>query len=89
MSLQLASVYGDIYTLWLGHTPVIVLSGFQAVKEVLVHHSEDFADRPLQPFLENLLGGAQGICPQTLSELEFMVLWGCAPLNLLESPWVL
>ncbi|XP_066477668.1 cytochrome P450 2J2-like [Tiliqua scincoides] len=59
--LKIASVYGDIYTLWLGHTPIIVLNGFQAVKEVLINHSEDFAERPLQPFLEDLLGGAKGI----------------------------
>lgn len=62
LSFQMASIYGDVYTLWLGHTPIIVLNGFQAVKEVLINHSEDFADRPLQPFLEDLLGGAQGIC---------------------------
>ncbi|XP_042316821.1 cytochrome P450 2J4-like [Sceloporus undulatus] len=49
--------YGNIYTIWIGHIPMVVLSGYQAVKEGLVDHSEDLADRPLTPFLEASLKG--------------------------------
>ncbi|KAL8188137.1 UNVERIFIED_CONTAM: hypothetical protein K2H54_062085 [Gekko kuhli] len=38
--------------LWLGSVPVVVLSGYEAVKEGLVNHSEDFANRPVTPFLK-------------------------------------
>ncbi|XP_060098797.1 cytochrome P450 2J2-like [Heteronotia binoei] len=38
--------------LWLGPIPVVVLSGYEAVKEGLINHAEDFADRPATPFLE-------------------------------------
>ncbi|XP_054839575.1 cytochrome P450 2J2-like [Eublepharis macularius] len=44
--IKLAKFYGNIYTLWLGSKLVVVLSGFEAVKEALINHSEDFAGRP-------------------------------------------
>ncbi|XP_062987869.1 cytochrome P450 2K1-like [Elgaria multicarinata webbii] len=59
--LKMATTYGDIYTLWLGHTPVIVLNGFKAVKEVLIDHSEDFADRLIPQFLNDIVENAHGI----------------------------
>uniref|UniRef100_A0ABM5FVB8 Cytochrome P450 2J5-like n=1 Tax=Pogona vitticeps TaxID=103695 RepID=A0ABM5FVB8_9SAUR len=58
--IQLAKQYGNIYTLWLGHMPVVVLSGFQAVKEGLVDHSEEFSERPSTPFLK-VIGKEKGI----------------------------
>ncbi|XP_044531585.1 cytochrome P450 2J2-like [Gracilinanus agilis] len=53
---QLTRTYGSIFTVWLGSTPVVVLNGFQAVKDALVTHSEDFADRPVTPLFEDLFG---------------------------------
>ncbi|KAJ6653648.1 hypothetical protein lerEdw1_008836 [Lerista edwardsae] len=47
--LQVAQTYGDIYTLWLGWYPVIILNGFQAVKEGLTTYPEAVAGRPLSP----------------------------------------
>ncbi|XP_066475311.1 cytochrome P450 2J2-like [Tiliqua scincoides] len=52
---KLAKQYGNIYTIWIGHIPTVVLSGFQAVKEVLINQSEAFAERPLTPFLKAAL----------------------------------
>ncbi|MEE6513553.1 hypothetical protein FKM82_021289 [Ascaphus truei] len=54
--IQLAQVYGDVYTVWLGHTPVIVLNGYRAVREVLISHSEDFTGRPVLPLFMDLIG---------------------------------
>nr|XP_060623357.1 cytochrome P450 2C21-like [Anolis sagrei ordinatus] len=56
-STKLAEQYGDIFTVWGGHIPVVVLSGFQAVKEGLIDHSEDFSERPPTPFLATLSRG--------------------------------
>ncbi|XP_072494081.1 cytochrome P450 2J2-like [Notamacropus eugenii] len=53
---QLARKHGSIFTVWLGSTPVVVLNGFQAVKDALVTHSEDFADRPVTPLFVDLFG---------------------------------
>lgn len=42
--------------MWLGSTPVVVLSGFQEVKEALVSNSEQFSGKPLTPFFQDLFG---------------------------------
>ncbi|XP_034264198.1 cytochrome P450 2J2-like [Pantherophis guttatus] len=47
---KLAEKYGNIYTLWLGNQPVVVLSGFKAVKEGLVRYGEEFGGRTLTAF---------------------------------------
>ncbi|XP_008114467.2 cytochrome P450 2J4 [Anolis carolinensis] len=49
--MKLSKVYGNICTLWVAHHPIVVLSGFQTVKEGLINHSEDLLDRPLTHFL--------------------------------------
>ncbi|XP_053442283.1 cytochrome P450 2D6-like isoform X2 [Nycticebus coucang] len=46
--------FGDVYSLQLGWTPVVVLNGLVAVREALVKHNEDTADRPPTPILEYL-----------------------------------
>uniref|UniRef100_A0ACB8FBN8 Uncharacterized protein n=1 Tax=Sphaerodactylus townsendi TaxID=933632 RepID=A0ACB8FBN8_9SAUR len=42
--------------------PVVVLSGYEAVKEGLINHSEDFANRPVTPF-EEIIVKERGIVP--------------------------
>ncbi|XP_070801985.1 cytochrome P450 2J2-like [Pituophis catenifer annectens] len=54
---KLSKQYGDIYTVWLWHQPVVVISGFHAVKESLINCSQDFADRPLSSFLLKICKG--------------------------------
>nr|XP_034989719.1 cytochrome P450 2J2-like [Zootoca vivipara] len=48
--MEIAKQYGNVYTLWMGHIPFVVLSGFQAVKEALIDHSEQFDERPVMSF---------------------------------------
>uniref|UniRef100_A0A670Z4L8 Cytochrome P450 family 2 subfamily J member 2 n=1 Tax=Pseudonaja textilis TaxID=8673 RepID=A0A670Z4L8_PSETE len=52
--------YGNIYSMWLGPYLVVVLSGFKAVKEEMTRFSEEFSDRPNDPFL-TALGKGMGI----------------------------
>ncbi|XP_075794251.1 cytochrome P450 2J4-like isoform X2 [Pelodiscus sinensis] len=47
---ELAQIHGNIFTLWLGQSPVIVLHGFQAVKDGLTNNPEDVSGRPTTPF---------------------------------------
>ncbi|KAL7991102.1 hypothetical protein Chor_014532 [Crotalus horridus] len=49
---EMSKIYGNIFTFWFGKYPVIVLQGFQAVKEGLITHSEDLSGRPLLPFFK-------------------------------------
>ncbi|XP_077204311.1 cytochrome P450 2J5-like [Paroedura picta] len=58
--IKLAKKYGNIYVLWLGPMPYVVLSGYEAVKEGLFNHSDAFAARLLTPFLKTIAKG-QGI----------------------------
>ncbi|KAH1164986.1 hypothetical protein KIL84_022545 [Mauremys mutica] len=55
--MKLAQIYGNIFTLWIGHIPVIILNGFTAVKGGLTVHSEDISGRPATPFFQKMAGG--------------------------------
>ncbi|XP_043937187.1 cytochrome P450 2J6-like [Protopterus annectens] len=46
---KLAKKYGNVYSIFLGNRLIVVLSGFQAVKEALVNHAAEFSDRPEDP----------------------------------------
>ncbi|NXD79487.1 CP2DH protein, partial [Halcyon senegalensis] len=51
---QLHKKYGNIFNLQNCWTNLVVLNGYKAVKEALVHRAEDFADRPYFPAYEHL-----------------------------------
>ncbi len=43
---QLAKRYGNVYSLFIGHRPVVIVNGLQALKEALVNKAADFSGRP-------------------------------------------
>ncbi|XP_063162790.1 cytochrome P450 2J4-like [Candoia aspera] len=49
---EVAKTYGNIFTLWFGPYPIVVLNGFQAVKDGLTSHPEDVAGRPIIPLFK-------------------------------------
>ncbi|NWS65607.1 CP2J2 protein, partial [Crotophaga sulcirostris] len=57
---KLAKSYGNICTLWLGHKPMVVLYGFQAVKDGLTTNSEDVSGR-LQTYVFQKMANGKGI----------------------------
>nr|XP_044634459.1 cytochrome P450 2D14-like isoform X1 [Equus asinus] len=46
--------FGDVFSLQLAWTPVVVLNGLAAIREALVNRSEDTSDRPPVPIMEHL-----------------------------------
>ncbi|NXS55060.1 CP2DR protein, partial [Brachypteracias leptosomus] len=50
---QFQKKYGNIFSLQNCWNNVVVLNGYETVKEALVHRSEDFADRPYFPVYES------------------------------------
>ncbi|RMC02035.1 hypothetical protein DUI87_21197 [Hirundo rustica rustica] len=46
-----------MYTLWFGWTPVVILNGFQAVKDGMTTHPEDVSGRLVSPFFRALAKG--------------------------------
>lgn len=44
--VQIRKKYGNIYSLYLGSKPMVMLCGVQAIKEALVNKGVEFAGRP-------------------------------------------
>uniref|UniRef100_A0A8C4KT27 Cytochrome P450 n=1 Tax=Equus asinus TaxID=9793 RepID=A0A8C4KT27_EQUAS len=61
--LQLRRRFGDMFSLQLAWTPVVVLNGLAAMREALVHRGEDTSDRPPEPIFQHLGFGphAEGV----------------------------
>ncbi|XP_009945287.1 PREDICTED: cytochrome P450 2C5-like [Leptosomus discolor] len=51
---KLSSTYGPIFTIWLGLKPVVVLCGYEVVKDALLGHPEEFGGRREIPLLVQL-----------------------------------
>ncbi|XP_008052522.1 cytochrome P450 2C19-like [Carlito syrichta] len=49
---NLSKVYGPVFTLYLGLEPTVVLHGYEAVKEALIDHGEEFSGRGSFPVAE-------------------------------------
>ncbi|NXP53189.1 CP2J6 protein, partial [Heliornis fulica] len=54
---KMAKIHGNVFTLWVSNIPVVVLQGFQALKEGLTVHAEDVAGRPMTHTFEALTHG--------------------------------
>ncbi|XP_027263211.1 cytochrome P450 2C26 isoform X2 [Cricetulus griseus] len=52
-----SKVYGPVFTLYLGMKPTVVLHGYEAVKEALIDHGEEFAGRGSFPMAERINEG--------------------------------
>ncbi|KAK2509141.1 hypothetical protein MC885_016438 [Smutsia gigantea] len=48
---DLARVYGNIFSFYIGHYLVVVLNDFRSVREALVQQAEVFSDRPRVPLV--------------------------------------
>uniref|UniRef100_A0A8C8W6W8 unspecific monooxygenase n=1 Tax=Peromyscus maniculatus bairdii TaxID=230844 RepID=A0A8C8W6W8_PERMB len=54
---KLSKVYGPVFTLYMGMKPSVVLHGYEAVKEALIDHGEEFAGRGSFPVSEKVNKG--------------------------------
>ncbi|XP_008935104.1 PREDICTED: cytochrome P450 2K4-like [Merops nubicus] len=55
--LELAKTYGPVFSFQMGLRKVVVLSGYETVKEALVNHADAFAGRPKIPVVEKTAKG--------------------------------
>ncbi|XP_069508832.1 cytochrome P450 2D15-like [Ambystoma mexicanum] len=51
---QLSKKYGSIFRYQMGWSSILVVNGYEAVKDALVNKSEDTADRPIMPLFEEV-----------------------------------
>ncbi|XP_042545028.1 cytochrome P450 2C5-like isoform X3 [Dipodomys spectabilis] len=54
---KFSKVYGPVFTLYLGMQPTVVLYGYEAVKEALIDHGEEFSGRGRLPWAEKATRG--------------------------------
>ncbi|XP_012889784.1 PREDICTED: cytochrome P450 2C5-like isoform X2 [Dipodomys ordii] len=54
---KFSKVYGPVFTLYLGMKPTVVLHGYEAVKEALIDHGEEFSGRGRLPWAEKVNRG--------------------------------
>ncbi|XP_078524214.1 cytochrome P450 2J2-like [Lissotriton helveticus] len=54
--IQMAKTYGNVFTIWLGGKPLIVLNGYQTVRNALISQSEEFSGRPANPLTLAFIG---------------------------------
>ncbi|XP_030054613.1 cytochrome P450 2K6-like [Microcaecilia unicolor] len=55
--LELSKIYGPVFCLQLGMKKMVVLTGYETVKEALVNHADEFAGRPKIPIFEEINKG--------------------------------
>ncbi|XP_068106940.1 cytochrome P450 2G1-like [Hyperolius riggenbachi] len=55
--MEFAEKYGSVYTIYFGHNPVIVLAGYETVKEALVDRTEVFSGRGAMPTFDQFFQG--------------------------------
>ncbi|KAM4688879.1 cytochrome P450 2C21-like [Discoglossus pictus] len=49
---ELCKKYGPVFTIWKTTTPIVVLCGYEVVKDALVNHAEQFSGRPALPVVD-------------------------------------
>ncbi|XP_066452240.1 cytochrome P450 2K6-like [Eleutherodactylus coqui] len=54
---QLSKKYGPVYTIKLGEEEVVVLCGYDAVKDALVNHADEFSGRARVPIIHEIIKG--------------------------------
>ncbi|XP_034362174.1 cytochrome P450 2C29 isoform X2 [Arvicanthis niloticus] len=52
-----SKAYGPVFTLYLGSQPTVILHGYEAVKEALIDHGEEFAGRGSFPIIDKIIKG--------------------------------
>lgn len=55
LSFQFSKIYGPVFTLYLGMKPTVVLYGYEAIKEALIGHGEEFSGRGRVPIFDMVL----------------------------------
>ncbi|CAI5675469.1 unnamed protein product [Oreochromis niloticus] len=54
---KLSKKYGSVFTLYFGTNKVVVLAGYETVREALVNYAEEFGERNISPILNDINRG--------------------------------
>ncbi|XP_063771209.1 cytochrome P450 2C5-like [Pseudophryne corroboree] len=53
--IELSKKYGPVYSVQFGMAKMVVLSGYDTIKDALINHTEEFSDRPKAPVISKLV----------------------------------
>ncbi|KAM8954281.1 cytochrome P450 2K1-like isoform 3-T3 [Pelodytes ibericus] len=54
---ELSKKYGSVFSIQIGPKKMVVLCGYEAVKDALVNHADEFSERPAVPVIEKMANG--------------------------------
>uniref|UniRef100_A0A8C5N8Z6 Cytochrome P450 2D3-like n=1 Tax=Gouania willdenowi TaxID=441366 RepID=A0A8C5N8Z6_GOUWI len=54
---RLKNQYGDVYSIFIGHRPAVILNGLKAIKEAIITKGSDYAGRPQDLFVNAIFQG--------------------------------
>ncbi|XP_075057382.1 cytochrome P450 2K4-like [Mixophyes fleayi] len=54
---QLSQKYGSVFTIHIGEEKMVVLTGYETVKDALVNHADEFSERAKVPLFHDILKG--------------------------------
>ncbi|XP_063298146.1 cytochrome P450 2K1-like [Pelobates fuscus] len=54
---ELSEKYGPVFSMKTGSERTVILCGYDAVKDALLNHADDFSERPIIPIMEELTKG--------------------------------
>ncbi|XP_063775292.1 uncharacterized protein LOC134910838 [Pseudophryne corroboree] len=52
--IELSKTYGPVFSVQLGMTKMVILCGYEAIKDALINHADEFSNRPRAPVLAKL-----------------------------------
>ncbi|KAM4694850.1 cytochrome P450 2K4-like isoform 1-T2 [Discoglossus pictus] len=55
--LELYKKYGSVYSFQIGMEKIVILCGYETVKDALVNHADEFSERPIVPIFEVISKG--------------------------------
>ncbi|XP_075057378.1 cytochrome P450 2K4-like [Mixophyes fleayi] len=55
--IEMSKKYGSVFSVQLGMTKMVVLCGYDTIKDALINHAEEFTDRPRTPVFDKILKG--------------------------------
>uniref|UniRef100_A0A8R1DWW1 Uncharacterized protein n=1 Tax=Caenorhabditis japonica TaxID=281687 RepID=A0A8R1DWW1_CAEJA len=57
-----AKKYGNIYTIWMGDEPTIIIGGYKELKETFINDADSYSDKMIyKKFNDSLRGGDHGV----------------------------
>ncbi|XP_053565564.1 cytochrome P450 2K6 [Bombina bombina] len=56
--LELYKKYGSVFSIQIGFQKIVILCGYDTVKEALVNHADEFSERPNIPLFEEISKGS-------------------------------